>query len=100
MDSHRTCPRLVAVALGTAVLVSGCSRSRAPADTLTSGTLLRDTTLYTSMTRERGPSVFTDTALFRQLCAEADSGLTARTARKCTPRDQSLKLFLPPRRDP
>ena len=35
-------------------------------------------------------TVFTDTALFRQNCTEADSGLSARAGR-CTPRDQSVK---------
>jgi hypothetical protein len=32
-------------------------------------------------------TVFTDTALFRERCIEADSGLSMRTGR-CTPRDQ------------
>jgi hypothetical protein len=34
--------------------------------------------------------VFADTALFRQVCMEADSGLTPTTAGRCTPRDQRL----------
>ena len=33
-------------------------------------------------------TVFTDTALFRRLCVEADSGLSPAIGR-CTPRDQS-----------
>jgi hypothetical protein len=37
------------------------------------------------------PTVFTDSALFRVMCVEADSGLTAR-GRRCTPRDQSLRI--------
>ena len=32
-------------------------------------------------------TVFTDSALFRQTCLEADSGLTM-AAQRCTPRDQ------------
>jgi hypothetical protein len=36
-------------------------------------------------------TIFTDTALFRRVCAEADSGLTPATARRCTPRDQSQR---------
>jgi hypothetical protein len=34
-----------------------------------------------------GGTVFTDTALFRRTCVEADSGLTPAVGR-CTPRDQ------------
>ena len=40
-----------------------------------------------------GATVFTDTALFRRVCAEADSGLTPATARRCTPRDQSVRML-------
>lgn len=40
-------------------------------------------------------TVFTDTLLFKQLCIEADSGLTARTNR-CTPRDQAATLRFKP----
>lgn len=39
-------------------------------------------------------TVFTDSAMFRQLCTEADSGITLHAGR-CTPRDQSLKLRKP-----
>jgi hypothetical protein len=34
-------------------------------------------------------TVFTDTMLYREICAEADSGLTPASGR-CTPRDQSV----------
>ena len=34
------------------------------------------------------PTVFTDSALFRVMCVEADSGLT-HLGRRCTPRNQS-----------
>ena len=36
-------------------------------------------------------SVFSDTALYRQHCVEADSGLTPLSGR-CTPRDQRLRV--------
>jgi hypothetical protein len=36
-------------------------------------------------------TVFTDTALFRRVCLEADSGLTPSGAR-CTPRDQGVRV--------
>lgn len=39
-------------------------------------------------------TVFTDSALFRQACLEADSGLTM-AAQRCTPRDQGA--YPPPR---
>jgi len=39
-------------------------------------------------------TVFTDPALYRRVCAEADSGLTA-ASRRCTPRDQSALAALP-----
>lgn len=41
-------------------------------------------------------SIFTDTTLFRTACMEADSGLTAKTAGRCTPRNQSPRRL--PRR--
>jgi hypothetical protein len=47
----------------------------------------------------REATVFTDTALYRQLCAEADSGLTP-DSRRCTPRDQSRLLVRPPAKRP
>jgi hypothetical protein len=36
-------------------------------------------------------TIFTDTALFRRTCMEADSGLTP-AARRCTPRDQRVRV--------
>jgi len=36
-------------------------------------------------------TVFTDTALFRRVCLQADSGLTP-AARRCTPRDQRVEV--------
>jgi hypothetical protein len=86
MHCCRTHYRLV-LALGVlgAGLLAGCARGKPSASAHPSATLLIDTTTYTRMVAE---SVFTDTALFRQVCAEADSGLTSRTAGKCTPRDQ------------
>lgn len=36
-------------------------------------------------------TIFTDTALFRRTCLEADSGLTL-AARRCTPRDQRVRV--------
>jgi hypothetical protein len=36
-------------------------------------------------------TVFTDTALFRRVCAQADSGLTI-AVRRCTPRDPGLRV--------
>ncbi len=41
-----------------------------------------------------GRTVFTDTALFRERCAEADSGLTPKVGR-CTPRDQGIRIAQP-----
>ena len=61
---------------------------------------MEDTTVYPLLVAEYGPNLFTDPALFRRLCAEADSGLTAKTAGKCTPRDQSVTRTLPPTRRP
>jgi hypothetical protein len=40
-------------------------------------------------------TVFTDSALYRQVCAEADSGMTP-ASRRCTPRDQSRSPVRPP----
>ena len=42
----------------------------------------------------RDATVFTDTALYRKLCVEADSGLTPKSGR-CTPRDQGLRRVRP-----
>ena len=87
--SDRVVLALGAVALG---LLAACARSGTQADSVPSAALIRDTTTYRRMIGEQGPTVFTDTALFRQHCVEADSGLTAKTAGKCTPRDQGVIL--------
>lgn len=42
-------------------------------------------------TSKRQGTVFTDTALFRRICLEADSGLTP-AVRRCTPRDQRVRV--------
>lgn len=39
-------------------------------------------------------TVFSDTALYRQVCTEANSGLTPASGR-CTPRDQSVRPVRP-----
>ena len=39
-------------------------------------------------------TVFTDTAMFRRVCTQADSGLTPAIGR-CTPRDQGLRIQRP-----
>ena len=49
-----------------------------------------------SATGSASGTVFTDSALFRQTCLEADSGLTM-AAQRCTPRDQGA---YPPPREP
>lgn len=36
-------------------------------------------------------TVFSDTALYRQRCIQADSGLTP-ASRRCTPRDQGVRV--------
>ena len=36
-------------------------------------------------------TVFTDTAMFRRICTQADSGLTPAIGR-CTPRDQGIHI--------
>ena len=36
-------------------------------------------------------TVFNDSALFRRICMEADSGLTP-TVGRCTPRDQGVRI--------
>lgn len=41
--------------------------------------------------RGAATGVFADTALFRRVCIEADSGLTP-AARRCTPRDQRVVI--------
>jgi hypothetical protein len=74
-------------AMSAVVLLSlfACARGTPPARSQTSPTVLVAHPADT-------PTVFTDSALFRVMCVEADSGLTAR-GRRCTPRDQSLLLF-------
>ena len=42
----------------------------------------------------RAATVFTDSVLFKQVCAESDSGLTMR-ANRCTPRDQAVIMRKP-----
>jgi hypothetical protein len=94
MDHRSERPRHHVFALGALtlyVLMAGCARGKPPADSLRSATLLKDTAGYGTTFGESARSVFTDTALFRRVCTEADSGMTARTAGKCTPRDQSLR---------
>ncbi len=89
--------RLLALRIVSAALVVACARNAPPADSLPSATLIKDTTLFSTFVRDNLANVFTDTALFRKVCAEADSGLTAKTAGKCTPRDQSRRLGPRPR---
>jgi hypothetical protein len=76
MDPRRRHHRHALLALGVLAvcLLAGCTRNKPSPDSLASGALLKDTALYRTMVYEYGPSVFTDTALFRQVCAEADSG--------------------------
>ena len=58
--------------VATALLAAGCAR----ADDAAAGRGASDE-----------PTVFTDSALFRELCLESDSGLTMSVGR-CTPRHQ------------
>ena len=62
--------------------LSACARTRGPAARADGATPIA--------TRGQA-TVFTDTALFTKLCVESDSGLTA-LARRCTPRDQGLRI--------
>jgi hypothetical protein len=77
---------LAVAALGASML-AGCARKTPPptADSATGPAALRSAAT--------GATVFTDTAMFRRVCAEADSGLTPASARRCTPRDQSLRML-------
>ena len=78
--------RVLALAgLGAGVL-AGCAR-KAPA------TADSATGAATAAGAAGSATVFTDTAMFRRICAEADSGLTPAMARRCTPRDQSLRML-------
>jgi hypothetical protein len=70
---------LVLTLLGTGAL-AGC-RGQKPPEPVTAR--------QPATSRAGEATIFTDTALFRRVCAEADSGLTPATARRCTPRDQS-----------
>jgi hypothetical protein len=44
-------------------------------------------------------TVFTDSSLFRKVCAEADSALGPKSGR-CTPRDQAAPAPVRPKSDP
>lgn len=66
--------------------LAGCAGSQPP---------VRDRAPTTSRATEvAARTVFTDSALFRERCVEADSGLTLGVGR-CTPRDQALRLRKP-----
>jgi|SRR5688572_29825464 hypothetical protein len=78
--------RALALAALGAEMLAGCARKAPPA--ADSATVPAATSAATA-----GATVFTDTAMFRRVCAEADSGLTSATARRCTPRDQSLRIL-------
>jgi hypothetical protein len=71
--------RIASVAAVCVCVVVGCR----PSHPLVSSPVLA------SRNAER--SVFTDAALFRKLCMEADSGLGP-AARRCTPRDQRVQI--------
>ena len=73
-------PAVRAAALLVAPLLLACTRPQAPPRAQRAAAAER--------------TVFTDTALFRRICAEADSGVTA-TAGRCTPRDQRARPILP-----
>lgn len=74
-------------ALALLAVVVGCSRHHTPvADT------------HTPRTRSDA-TIFTDTALYRQICVEADSGLTPASGR-CTLRDQRVDPARPVRPQP
>jgi hypothetical protein len=63
-----------AVACAAAPVLGGCARPEVESRGTASG--------------GAAPTVFTDSALFRRVCVEADSGLTPGVGR-CTPRDQA-----------
>ena len=93
MGRHRAryaCGGLALAALN-AGLPAGCAKKAPPA--ADSGAARTETT---GAAAAIGTTVFTDSASFRRVCAEADSGLTPETARRCTPRDQSLRIVPPP----
>lgn len=88
MDCRRArhARRALALAALSAGVLAGCARKAPPtADSATSPAAPAGASA--------GATVFTDTAMFRRICAEADSGLTPATARRCTPRDQSLRML-------
>ena len=74
-------------ALGCVISAAACARNASDGPR-------PETVQATGRTTPVPPNVFTDTALYRRICVEADSGLTPASGR-CTPRDQSRR---PPRR--
>jgi hypothetical protein len=78
-------PVLALAVLGAGAL-AGCARKAPPAADSAAGRAA-------PASAAAGATIFTDTALFRRVCAEADSGLTPATARRCTPRDQGLRML-------
>lgn len=73
--------------LGLLAVVIACSPHHAPA-------------ADTHPPKARGDAtIFTDTALYRQICVEADSGLTPASGR-CTLRDQGVEFAKPVRPQP
>jgi hypothetical protein len=79
---------LRAAAAVSITLSTACARG--PSERLSPETAQAD-----GATRRVGANVFTDTALYRRVCLEADSGLTP-ASRRCTARDQSRR----PEREP
>jgi len=69
-------------ALGVAAL-AGCARHHPPSAVGTS-----------EVSAMGAHTVFTDTAMFRRICTQADSGSTPAIGR-CTPRDQGLRIQRP-----
>jgi hypothetical protein len=94
--AHRNSPEvhMKRMVLGTSaslVLLIGASACR-PRPAAVDGT--------SASAANRVATMFTDTALFRRLCVEADSGISPEQGR-CTPRDQGLQLIrLIPRPEP
>lgn len=78
MASYRWC-------LAAFILATAACTPRAP----TPSSPRADRPARPSPTGVVAATVFTDSALFRRVCYQADSGLTA-AARRCTPRDQSV----------
>jgi hypothetical protein len=69
----------VAIGLALAASATACARPNAGASAAGSAP--------DSVAR----TVFSDTALYRQRCIQADSGLTP-ASRRCTPRDQGVRV--------